>query len=272
MWVVRRLALFVVLAAVLVVPAARADGDPASDVLYFTDVFTSYEEQSKPLIDKIQQATAQARAAGTPIKVAVIWSQTDLGAVPQLFGKPKVYAKFLAAELDGVLTGPLVIAMPAGFGVWVADESKIPALEKVLAQVTFRARTVDELTQTATAGVNKLRLSFIPPSGDARAPSVRALAASARLGAKAKLRFRIADNSGKARALVRVYGARYALYANLGMPLRTVGKRGTVQTVTWRVPRAVGAGTYRFCVLATDKAGNASKTSCAKLTLKKKRQ
>jgi hypothetical protein len=32
----------------------------------------------------------------------------------------------------------------------------------------------------------------------------------------------------------------------------------------------IGAGKYRFCVLATDKAGNASKTSCAKLVVKKR--
>ena len=54
------------------------------------------------------------------------------------------------------------------------------------------------------------------------------------------------------------------------MPLRKVGTRGSVQSVSWRVPRAMGAGTFRFCVLATDKAGNASKTSCAKLVLKKR--
>ena len=75
----------------------------------------------------------------------------------------------------------------------------------------------------------------------------------------------MSDNSGKAKALVRVYGTQYALFANLAMPLRTVGKRGSVQSVSWRVPRAMGAGKFRFCALATDRGGNASKTSCAKL-------
>jgi hypothetical protein len=258
------------LVALLLLPAvARADGDPASDVLYFTDVFTSFEETSKPLIKSLQDETAIARAQGRPIKVAVIWNKYDLGAVPQLFNKPQTYAKFLAAELAGVLTGPLVIAMPAGFGVYVKEEDKIPSLEKVLAQVPVHADTVDELTQTATAGVHKLRLSLTRPSGDKKAPTARALAMSAKLGKKAKLRFRVSDDSGKARALVRVYGAQYALYASLTMPLRKVGKRGSLQAVSWLVPRAVGAGKFRFCVLATDQAGNASKTSCAKLLLKK---
>jgi hypothetical protein len=75
------------------------------------------------------------------------------------------------------------------------------------------------------------------------------------------------DNSGKARALVRVYGTKYAYYASLSMPLRKVGMRGSIQSVTWRVPVSLGAGKFRLCVLAADQAGNASKTSCATLLL-----
>jgi len=263
--------LVVVLTAALLLPAAaRADGDPASDILYFSDVFTSYDETNRDVISKLIHATDVARSAGTPIKAAVIWNQFDLGAVPQLFNKPKIYAKFLASELQGILTGPLVIAMPAGFGVYVKDEDKILSLEKVLAQVDFRASTVDDLTETATAGVNRLRASLGHRSGDARAPKARALPLTATLGKKVKLRFRVSDNSGRARALVRVYGSQYALYATLTMPLRKVGAHGSLQSVAWRVPRAMGAGRFRFCVLATDRAGNASKTSCAKLALKKR--
>jgi hypothetical protein len=260
----------VALVALALLPAlARADGDPASDVLYFADYFVSYEETSRPVISQLQHATDVARAQGRPIKVAVIWTKYDMGAVPQLFNKPVTYAKFLAAELNGVLTGPLVIAMPAGFGVYVQEEDKIAGLERVLSKVPFHAETVDELTQTATAGVNAVRLSLTRPSGDGRAPTARALAMSAKLGKKTALRFRVSDNSGKARALVRVYGPQYALFASLSMPLRKVGARGSVQSVRWRVPPTLAPGKYRFCVLATDKAGNASKTSCAKLQLQK---
>jgi len=259
------------LAALLLLPAAaRADGDPASDVLYFTDVFTSFQETNKPLIAKLQQATDVARAQGRPIKVAAVWDAYDLGAVPQLLNKPVTYARFLASELSGILTGPLVIAMPSGFGVYVKEEDKIPGLQRVLSHVPVHAGTVDELTKTATAGVNALRESLTPKTGDQRAPTTRALATSAKLGKRTKLRFRVSDNSGRARALVRVYGTRFALYASLSMPLRTVSKRGSVQSVSWRVPRTLVPGKYRFCVLATDKAGNASTTSCAKLLLKKR--
>jgi hypothetical protein len=258
----------VALVALLLLPtAARADGDPASDILYFTDVFTSFDETSKPLIANLRHETEVARAQGRPIKVAVVWTQTDLGAVPQLFNKPDTYAKFLGAELSGVLTGPLLIVMPSGFGVY-SKHGNVQKMLQAVEKVPVHAATVDELTQTATVAVQKLRV-VLPRKADARAPNVRALAGAARLGTKTKLRFRLSDNSGQARALVRVYGTQYALYATLAMPLRKVGARGSVQSVRWRVPKAMGAGKFRFCVLATDKAGNASKTSCAKLVLKK---
>jgi hypothetical protein len=260
--------LAILLVALVFLPVARADGDPASDVLYFTDVFTSFEETSKPVIAKLEHETTVARAQARPIKVAVIWATTDMGAVPQLYNKPQTYAKFLAAELGDILTGPLVIAMPAGFGLYI-KHGKQQAASQVLAKVPFHARTVDELTETATLGVKRLRLSLARPNGDKRAPKARAIGMTAKLGRKAKLAFRISDNSGKARALVRVYGAQYALFASLAMPLRKVGKRGSLQHVTWRVPVTLGAGTFQFCVLATDRGGNASKTSCAKLLLRK---
>ena len=52
--------------------------------------------------------------------------------------------------------------MPAGFGVYVKEEDKIPELQQVLSHVPLHAGTVDELTKTATAGVNKLRESLTP--------------------------------------------------------------------------------------------------------------
>ena len=46
----------------------------------------------------------------------MIGSRTDLGAVPQLFGKPGTYAKFLGAEIRTFYTGRLLIVMPQGIG------------------------------------------------------------------------------------------------------------------------------------------------------------
>ena len=64
------------------------------------------------------QATAQKVSdAGLPIKVAIIGNKTDLGAVPQLWAKPQVYARFLGAELRFVYKDTLLIVMPQGFGI-----------------------------------------------------------------------------------------------------------------------------------------------------------
>ena len=59
----------------------------------------------------------QISDAGLPIKVAIIGNKTDLGAVPQLWAKPQVYARFLGAELRFVFKDTLLIVMPLGFGI-----------------------------------------------------------------------------------------------------------------------------------------------------------
>ena len=207
--------LVVLVATALLLPAAaRADGDPASDVLYFTDVFTSFSETNKTLISKLMDATDVARAAGTPIKVAVIWNQYDLGAVPQLFNKPKTYAKFLAAELEGILTGPLVIAMPAGFGVYVRGGQDPVPREGARAGRLPREDGGRADPDSDRGREQAARLARASERGF-RAPKARAFPPSAKLGKKAKLRFRVSDNSAKARALVRVYGSQFTLYATL---------------------------------------------------------
>ncbi len=256
----------VVAALVVVVPAAQADGDPASDVLYFQDVFLPFASPAKTVGDKLVRATATARARKHPIKVAVIWQSTDMGSVPGLFNKPGSYARFLGIELGDILTGPLVVAMPAGFGLYQRTGSTTSA-RKLLAKVPFHAKTVDQLTETAVAGVRKLTAALAPVRGDAKPPTARAIAVTGKLGTKVQLPFRISDNSGRARALVRVYGVQYALFATLSMPLRRVGSHGSLQKVGWRIPVTLGAGKFKFCVLALDKNGNSSVTSCATLTI-----
>jgi hypothetical protein len=252
--------------ALVSIPAAHADGDPASDVLYFQDVFMPFTSPAKTVGDKLTRATATARARKHPIKVAVIWQSTDMGSVPTLFNKPGTYARFLGIELGDILTGPLVVAMPAGFGLYQRSGSTAAA-KRLLRSVPFHAKSVDQLTATAAAGVKKLTSVLAPVRGDAKPPRTRALATTGKLGTKVQLPFRISDNSGRARALVRVYGMQYALFATLSMPLKHVGAPGSLQHVAWRVPVTVGVGKFEFCVLALDKNGNSSPTSCARLTI-----
>jgi len=97
-------------------PAARADGDPASDILLSQDVFFPYSPPtSQGVAQALVELTKRARKAGWPIKVAIIATPQDLGAAASLYSNPQGYANFLASEIGGGKLR-LLIVMPAGFG------------------------------------------------------------------------------------------------------------------------------------------------------------
>jgi hypothetical protein len=117
-----------VVAATATAPA-RADGDPASDYLIGQQVFLSYDAKIPPAAaNRLVAAVASANKNGFPIKVALIWSAYDLGSVPELFRKPRTYARFLDAEDSKCWWGGscgsgrfktttrLVVVMPNGLG------------------------------------------------------------------------------------------------------------------------------------------------------------
>jgi hypothetical protein len=114
----RRAACLAVLAIALSAPgAARADADPASDTLYLQSLFLPYNEKPSPEAEaQLVGAIEHAAAIGKPVRVALIASPTDLGGVPQLFGKPVEYARFLDAELQFVYSGRVLVVMPQGAG------------------------------------------------------------------------------------------------------------------------------------------------------------
>lgn len=102
-------------------PAAVADGDPASDVLLVDNVFYPYSQAVSPVYTAaLNAAVERAHAAGFPIKVALIESTIDLGAIPQVFGKPEQYAKFLDIEISYNSVAKLLVVMPQGFGTFAA--------------------------------------------------------------------------------------------------------------------------------------------------------
>jgi hypothetical protein len=112
-----RAAALALLLLALCVGAARADGDPASDYLYTQKVFVPFDVKvPKAQQQALTETIEGANKAGYPIRVAVIGSAYDLGAVPSLWKKPQTYARFLGAELAFVYKGPLLIVMPNGFG------------------------------------------------------------------------------------------------------------------------------------------------------------
>ena len=260
----RRVAVAVAAALALTagVESARANGDPASDVLYFQDVFVSYTKPSPEVAAKLEAEVAKANASGYRIKVAVVFNPQDLGSIPSLFNRAPLYARFLGAELRTFYVNRLLIVMPAGFGFF---NNGLPTTkeEAILAEITIDGSSSDGLTEAAAAAVEKLRTSEqVTRSKDATAPKVTAFTAKAKRGKPVKLTYRVSDNSGKSVEFVRVYGPNFLLYATLTSPMGPA-RAGTRDSVTWKVPKKIPARALRFCVLAADPSGNQSRPSCA---------
>jgi hypothetical protein len=145
-----------VLLAGLCAPApALADGDPASDVLIAENVFYPFTPPvAQSLQDALNAETAAARRAHFPIRVALIASPTDLGAIPSLFAKPQRYANFLDVEIS-FFGGkqPLIVVMPNGYGVQGLGVAATAAAGRLPAPV---GRTSDDLARAATVAVSRL--------------------------------------------------------------------------------------------------------------------
>jgi hypothetical protein len=114
---VKRLLVLALLVAAVAAPAARADGDPASDFLLTYQVFYPYYTNTpKATLEQLKTTVADANKRGYTIRVAVITSPYDLGSVSALWHKPRAYAGFLAEELAFVYRGRLLIVSPNGYG------------------------------------------------------------------------------------------------------------------------------------------------------------
>ncbi len=256
-----RLIVLSAMVAAVLAGAARADGDPASDILYFQDVFPPYPAPSAAAQQRLTAAVAQSNRAHSTVKVAVVASPQDLGSIPSLFGRPQLYAQFLGTEIKPFFTHRLLVVMPAGFGVYENGRPTPNALRAL--RGLARGRTPDALTAAATAAVQ--RLSAVPQAGgtDHTPPRAVAFPASVASGHTAVLRFRVTDDRGRARAVIHIYAAKYLLYDAVQTPYRTA--KGALQTAHWRSPPGLSGQKLRFCVLAYDAAGNAGIPGCAPL-------
>jgi hypothetical protein len=141
--------------AVLAVPVARANGDPASDVLITQQVFLPAEAPiPDSAAEELQKTVAAANQRGFTIRVALIVFTGDLGTAVSLWKHPRSYARFLGSELAFVYTNRLLIAMPSGFGF---DHGAKPVAKerRVLARMPV-GKTPAELARSATAAVRAL--------------------------------------------------------------------------------------------------------------------
>jgi hypothetical protein len=131
-------ALQLVLAGVVAataVPAARANGDPASDYLISRTVFLPFESAvSDTQATQLKNLLEAAKGKGFEVRVALIGSRRDLGAVPMLFDKPQTYADFLGQELVFFYKGHLLVVMPAGYGFYKKGQD-LAADKQLLATV-----------------------------------------------------------------------------------------------------------------------------------------
>lgn len=150
-----RRAALALLAALAFCGVARADGDPASDYLYQEKLFLPYDV-SVPAAKQRQLASTieGVNRAGFPIRVAVIGSTYDLGAVPSLWRKPGTYARFLGTELAFVYKRRLLIVMPNGFGFYYSGRPV--AHENALLQDIRIAPGAKGLVDAAQTAVTKL--------------------------------------------------------------------------------------------------------------------
>jgi hypothetical protein len=151
----RRALLAAAVLALLTAAGARANGDPASDVLITQQVFLPAEAPI-PASDaeELQETVADANQRGFRIRVALIAFTGDLGTAVSLWKHPQSYAQFLGSELAFVYTNRLLIAMPSGFGF---DRGTKPVAKerRVLARVRV-GKTPAELARSTIAAVRAL--------------------------------------------------------------------------------------------------------------------
>lgn len=156
-------------------PRARADGDPASDVLAQQSLFLPADAGLNAAGQAQLSALVQAAARSHyPVKVAVIASSTDLGSVTELWNQPQVYARFLGEELSLLAGGRLVVVMPAGVGVTTigpnagAEQQPPPAVAGLHSSAAAGLGTVAMTAVqrlAAAAGIHLSGASAAPPAG-----------------------------------------------------------------------------------------------------------
>lgn len=150
-------------------PAARADGDPGSDVLVYQNLFVAADaDMSIPQQVALGDLLTAAARGGFPIRVAVIAEQDDLGAITALWGKPAAYARFLGIELSLAYTQRLLVVMPDGFGFyWQGHQTA--AADRVLDRLSV-ATGGNGLAMAAETAVRALAAAsgaWLPPAAKA---------------------------------------------------------------------------------------------------------
>jgi hypothetical protein len=152
-------------------PAVLADADPPSDVLLLQTVYYPYQP---PVSDKLRRTldkvVAASQKAGYPVKVALVESQVDLGAIPQLFGRPAEYAPFLGREIAFKSKNPLLVIMPAGIATNNVSAKAQQAIQGIKIDASKQsdglvAAAIEAIPKMATASGHPVPAVPVPSSG-----------------------------------------------------------------------------------------------------------
>jgi hypothetical protein len=148
-------ALIACVLALSLAPAARADGDPASDYLTQIDVYYGYgiDVASKPA-QQLPVLLASARAGGYPLKVALITDVAALGSVVWLWHKPQEYARYLGEELGFVYKGRVLVVMPNGLALY--HDGLLPGKERRVLERLKPPGTLDDFLPLALRAAERL--------------------------------------------------------------------------------------------------------------------
>ena len=259
------LAAIVGCAATLGASSSFADGDPASDVLFGSDVYLPYPPPSKTTGQALRNAIASAYTRGYRLKVAVIATETDLGAIPSLFGKPTEYARFLGVELSMFYIGPLLIVMPAGYGIYDGGRSTA-AEEAVLSKLTVDASTKDSLVASGTKAAQRLVSARALHSKDILPPYLYTQPLTATPGKQTRLLYRVADDSHRSRETIRVQTAAGKTLKVVKTPMHDA-YWNRLRGAKWTLAASLVQPGLRFCMASEDAARNASKAFCDRITV-----
>jgi hypothetical protein len=135
---------------------ALADGDPPSDALIYQRVFLPFHAPRLRLKQELFVLASEAKRAGFRIRIAVIQAKADLGSVSQLYGKPRIYAQFLGAELRYVHRDRLLVVMRQGYGYTRAGHQIKGSAKTVTSLAPPTGNSPDQLTQAAITAVQRL--------------------------------------------------------------------------------------------------------------------
>jgi hypothetical protein len=255
------------LAAATTASLVRADGDPASDVLPTDSVYFPINTPSQDAQAALTSAVNAVYSNGNRVRVAVIATAEDLGAIPSLMNKPDDYAKFLGQELQGFYVGPLLIVMPSGWGVYDGGRS-VSAENSVLDGMSVNGSSVDNLVHSAASAVQRLDSAGALKSADIKPPWVYPQTVTIHPGKPASFPFRVLDDSNRAGVTIAILAGAKTI-ASLSSPLGPTNYPNA-RSVSWRVPKTIAIKGVKICMTAADAAGNKSAPACMPLKVAKK--